>query len=101
MTHARQKTWPEVIAEHLKTRGHVSEGSSLIEYGRFRLSDAIYRLRTSHAHLLPTGMEIVTIHKQDTQGRPYGEYTLVSKASAAPRGQVLQARSEEAKASQV
>lgn len=94
----RRGTWPEIVANHLKVRGHISEGTALIEYGRFRLGDAVYRLRTTHSHLLPEGMEIVTIHKQDTQGNPYGEYHLVPSASAVQRQQVLSARSEEAAA---
>lgn len=80
------------VVEHLKSRGHISEGSALVEYGRFRLGDAIFRLRTSHSHLLPEGKEIVTIHKTDTKGDRYGEYHLVPKASAEPRRIVTAAR---------
>lgn len=82
----------ETVAEHLKQRGHISEGSALVEYGRFRLADVIHRLRTDRNDLVPVGMEIVTIHKRDTQGNPYGEYTLVSKHAAAAREQVTSAR---------
>ena len=90
----RTKTRPQLVAEHLIQRGHISEGSALVEYGRFRLGDAIYRLRTTHAHLLPDGMEIVTVHKTDTKGDPYGEYHLVPKAARAPRKAVAKARAE-------
>lgn len=89
------------VLNHLLRRGHISEGTALLEYGRFRLGDAIYRLRTEHADLLPEGMEIVTVHKKDTQGNSYGEYHLVSTASAAARARVVQARSEEAAAAPV
>lgn len=82
----------ELVAAHLASRGHISEGSALVEYGRFRLGAAIHRLRTKRADLLPPGMEIVTIHKRDTQGNPYGEYHLVPKASAAARNTVTAAR---------
>jgi len=75
----------EQIATHLIKRGHISEGSAIIEYGRFRLSDVIHRLRNERPDLLPDGHEIVTIDKQDTQGNSYGEYHLVSKASAEAR----------------
>lgn len=85
----------EVVADHLKTRGHISEGTALIEYGRFRLSDAIHRLRTDRKDLLPEGFEIVTLHKQDTQGNRYGEYTLVQTAAAAQRKRLLRARSRQ------
>jgi len=82
----------EQIALHLAKRGHISEGSALIEYGRFRLSDIIHRLRKERRDLLPEGHDIVTIHKQDTQGNRYGEYHLVSEASAAARQHVSSAR---------
>lgn len=83
----------ETVAAHLKSRGHISEGTATIEYGRFRLADVIHRLRNERTDLLPEGKEIVTIHKQDTQGNPYGEYHLVSKSSAAARRRVERARS--------
>lgn len=82
----------DTVVDHLLSRGHISEGSSLIEYGRFRLSDVIHRLRTDAAARLPADMEIVTIHKTDTKGASYGEYHLVPKASSAPRRQVNEAR---------
>jgi hypothetical protein len=82
----------ETVAEHLKQRGHISEGSALIEYGRFRLADVIHRLRTERSDLLPEGMEIVTIHKRDTKGDNYGEYTLVPTKAAAVRRMVEAAR---------
>jgi hypothetical protein len=45
----------ETVAAHLKQRGHISEGSALIEYGRFRLADVIHRLRNDRKDLLPRG----------------------------------------------
>jgi hypothetical protein len=84
----RSTTRAELVAEHLKTRGHISEGSALVEYGRFRLGDAIFRLRTTKAHLIPEGYEIVTMHKQDTKGDRYGEYHLVPTAAAEARRRV-------------
>jgi hypothetical protein len=82
----------ETVAEHLKQRGHISEGSALVEYGRFRLADVIHRLRNERKDLLPEGMEIVTVHKQDTQGNTYGEYTLVETRAAAVRRMVEEQR---------
>lgn len=87
----RSKPWAEIVAAHLVQRGHISEGSALIEYGRFRLGDAIFRLRTNKRHLLPEGKEIITLHKQDTQGNRYGEYHLVDTKSAATRRFLAQA----------
>ena len=88
----RRATWAEIVAAHLLQRGHISEGSALVEYGRFRLGDAIFRLRNEKAHLLPTGKEIVTMHKQDTQGNHYGEYHLVDTKAAATRRILEEAR---------
>lgn len=88
----------ETVMAHLASRGHISEGSATIEYGRFRLSDVIHRLRTDRKDLVPDGMEIVTIHKTDTKGDPYGEYHLVPKAAASARTRVFAARAREAAA---
>lgn len=86
----------ERVAAHLGSRGHISEGSALIEYGRFRLADVIHRLRNERSDLIPEGMQIVTVHKRDTQGNHYGEYHLVSKASAAQRRTIRRARARTA-----
>lgn len=88
----------DTVLAHLLSRGHISEGTATIEYGRFRLSDVIHRLRTDAAGRLPEGMEIVTIHKTDTKGASYGEYHLVQKAAFAPRRKVEAARSHSASA---
>lgn len=88
----------ETVAAHLQQRGHISEGSALIEYGRFRLADVIHRLRNDRSDLVPEGFEIVTIHKQDTQGNPYGEYHLVATAASEVRRLVERAREHIAKA---
>lgn len=88
----------DTVVRHLNARGHISDGSALIEYGRFRLSDVIHRLRTDAADRLPPGTEIVTIHKKDTKGADYGEYHLVRKASASPRSSVRAGRLREASA---
>lgn len=87
-----RKSRVETVAAHLQQRGHISEGSALIEYGRFRLADVIHRLRNDRTDLVPEGQEIVTIHKQDTQGNPYGEYHLVPKKASEVRRMVEAAR---------
>lgn len=86
----------ETVAAHLIQRGHISEGSALVEYGRFRLADVIHRLRNERADLLPKGHVIVTLHKHDTQGNAYGEYHLVPKKAEAIRRIVDAAREREA-----
>jgi len=68
---------PSIVAEHLVNYGSISEGTATIEYGRFRLADAIYKLRRSHRHLLPKGKDIVTETRKDANGQPYGVYKLV------------------------
>lgn len=97
----KRPTRPVLVIEHLKRRGHISEGTALLEYGRFRLGDAVYRLRTSHRHLVPEGFEIVTVHKQDTNGNPYGEYHYVQTRSAKVRNMVEAARAREEAATRV
>jgi hypothetical protein len=92
MSHPRRRTRVETVAAHLIQRGHISEGSALVEYGRFRLADVIHRLRNDRSDLIPEGMEIVTIHKQDTKGDNYGEYTLVPTKAATVRRIVDEAR---------
>lgn len=100
MSQANKRTVTRAVQviEHLKSRGHISEGSALVEYGRFRLGDAIHRLRTTHAALVPEGYEIITLHKQDTKGDRYGEYHLVQKAATEPRRIVSEARARAAAA---
>lgn len=82
----------EQVADHLIRRGHISQGTALVEYGQFRLSDVIHRLRNERPDLLPEGHEIVTINKQDTKGHDYGEYHLVSQAAAGPLRAAQEAR---------
>lgn len=71
-----------LVAKHLKRHGHISQGSATMEYGSFRLSDAILRLRNEDNDLIPDGMRIKTVMKRDASGHPYGEYQLVKKVAA-------------------
>lgn len=81
-------TKAELVIEHLKRRGHISAGSALIEYGYFRLSDAIYRLRRERPSLIPAGFEIISLNRKDTRGNDYAEYHLVQTAASAVREQL-------------
>lgn len=83
-----KQTKAQLVAEHLKRRGHISAGTALIEYGYFRLSDAIYRLRKEYPHLIPEGFEIITQERTGTRGNLFGEYHLVQTAAAAVRKQL-------------
>lgn len=91
----------DTVAAHLLQRGHISEGSALIEYGRFRLADVIHRLRNDRSDLVPEGFEIVTIHKQDTKGASYGEYHLVPTTASEVRLMVETARRRATELSQL
>lgn len=71
-----------LVAKHLKSFGRISQASADAEYGKFRLSDAILRLRNEDNDLIPAGMRIKTVMKRDASGHPYGEYQLVKKAAA-------------------
>lgn len=68
---------PQLVIDHLTSYGRISQGSSVMEMGLFRLADAVYKLRTSHRHLVPAHKKIITIKKRDAQGEQYGEYHLV------------------------
>ena len=69
---------PAITARHLIEYGHISQGSALIEYGQFRLSDAIYKLRRTHRHLIPKGKVIELRMRKDANNQPYGVYHLVA-----------------------
>lgn len=74
---ARRQTRPQQVAAHLLRHGKITPGEAIIEYGRFRLADAILKLRGPKKHLI-LGKRIVTHQKFDSQGNPYGEYRLAS-----------------------
>lgn len=67
-----------LVAKHLIKHGHISQGTATLEYGNFRLSDAIHRLRNEDDDLVPVGKKIITVTKRDASGHPYGEYQLVN-----------------------
>jgi hypothetical protein len=67
-----------LVANHLKRHGKISQGSANMEYGQFRVSDAIHRLRNEDSDLIPAGKKIITVTKRDASGNSYGEYQLVN-----------------------
>jgi hypothetical protein len=69
-----------LVAKHLTSFGRISQASADAEYGKFRLSDAILRLRNEDADLIPAGKKIVTVMKRDASGHAYGEYQLKATA---------------------
>jgi hypothetical protein len=76
----RRLTKAELTIRTLKAKGHISEVTGSAEHGRYRVSDAIYRLRGRDSDLVPPGMEIITVEKVDSNGNTYGEWQLVRKA---------------------
>lgn len=65
------------VAEHLVELGRITEATAVHQYGRFRLADAVYRLRTERQDLLPKGKGILTVPRVDRNGTPFAEYRLV------------------------
>ncbi|EQB10398.1 helix-turn-helix domain-containing protein [Novosphingobium lindaniclasticum] len=78
---SRDENKAVLVSRHLKKHGHISQGTATLEYGYFRLSDAILRLRNEDSDLIPDGHRIKTVMKRDASGHPYGEYQLVRKAA--------------------
>lgn len=78
---SRDENKAVLVAKHLISFGRISQASADAEYGKFRLSDAILRLRNEDNDLIPEGFRIKTAMKRDASGHPYGEYQLVRKAA--------------------
>ena len=74
------RTKPNLVAEHLKKHGRITEGHALIEYGRFSVAHAVWCLRHTHQHLLPPGKTVATQMQRDVNGQPYAEWSLVDAA---------------------
>lgn len=55
------------VLRHLKVRGNITPIKALHEYGCYRLSDVIFKLRNA-GHMIRTNM------KQSEAGRKYAEY---------------------------
>jgi len=78
-----KKTKVQLTLHTLLNRGHITEVTGSAEHGRYRVSDTIHKLRTSHRRLVPEGKEIVTVWKTDSNGSEYGEYQLRNKKARA------------------
>lgn len=74
-----KRTKPELVMDHLKVLGRVTDATARAAYGSFRLADAIYRLRTSHRDLVPETHSIITVPRYDVAGNLFAEYRLVDK----------------------
>lgn len=71
---------PNLVIDHLKKHGRITEGHALIEYGRFSVAHAVWCLRHTHAHLIPDGKRIETKMLRDVNGQRYAEWSLADAA---------------------
>lgn len=72
-------TREEQVMTTLKARGHISEATGFAEYGRIQVASAIWRIKNRKPHLIPAGKQIVSVEKNDTQGKRYVEWQLRDK----------------------
>jgi len=70
----------ELVAEHLKKHGRITEGHALIEYGRFSVAHAVWTLRNKRTGYIPAGKEIRTTMMRDVNGQPYALWELSDAA---------------------
>ncbi len=73
----KRPTRPEQVIHHLKAHGRITDATARHQFGAFRLADAIYRLRTDRASLVPDGQGILTVPREDLNGTPFAEYRIV------------------------
>lgn len=77
----QRRTKPNLVAEHLKKHGRITEGSALIEYGRFSVAHAVWDIRHNKPGLLPKGKTIRTTMMRDVNGQPYALWELADAAA--------------------
>lgn len=80
-----RKTKPELVIDHLKAIGRITDATARAQYGTFRLADAIYRLKGEKKHLVPRGKAIVAMRRKDVVGNTFAEYRLVPEGLANAR----------------
>jgi hypothetical protein len=74
---SKRPTRPQQVIHHLVAHGRITDATARHQFGAFRLADAIYRLRTDRADLVPLDMGILTVPREDLNGTPFAEYRLV------------------------
>lgn len=72
----RHLTREEQVMQTLREKGHISEATGFAEYGRIQVASAIWRIKNLRPELIPTGRRIVSVSKNDTNGRRYVEWQL-------------------------
>lgn len=65
----------ELVLNHLQTQGSITPHDALLQYGYYRLSDGIYKLRNR-------GHNIVTIIEDRPNGDEYARYVLLTESVA-------------------
>lgn len=77
MNQTKRPTRPQQVIHHLVAHGRITDATARHQFGAFRLADAIYRLRTDRADLVPADFGILTVPREDLNGTPFAEYRLV------------------------
>lgn len=65
----------ELVLNHMQTKGSITPHDALLQYGYYRLSDGIYKLRNR-------GHNIVTIIEDRPNGDEYARYVLLTESVA-------------------
>lgn len=66
----------EQVLTHLQTHGSITPKDAYIQYGYYRLSDGIWKLRNR-------GHNIVTLDETNDKGETYARYVLLDSKGAA------------------
>jgi hypothetical protein len=74
-----KKTKPQLVIDHLMRLGRITDATARAAYGAFQLNHAIWELRHKKTHLIPPGMEIITMDRFDVAGNRFAEFRLVQK----------------------
>lgn len=75
----RTLTREQQVMAILSRRGHITEATGLAELGRVQVASAIWRIKNQKPHLIPAGMQIVSVEKKDVGGNRYVEWQLVEQ----------------------
>ncbi len=79
----RRPTKIEIVANHLRELGRITDATARAQYGALSLPMAIYALRHRRPDLLPKGKVIITVPRVDLMGNTFGEYRLVDRELSA------------------
>lgn len=79
----RRLTREEQVMRTLIEKGHITEATGMAEYGRIQVASAIWRIKNLKPQLIPTGREIVSVEKKDSNGNRYVEWQLVERVKEA------------------